>query len=146
MKKFDEANNILVGVSWRFNTVIIIDCIVFAFILACLIYAIRSYNKFVVAQDKLILYRFAVQNGLRQAKIINEYKYVNADGLEQALTHKDIIIRDTNDFNTITGFDPNEYGEIMKGNALFGTTYWFCIKRSYYDYLDVLISDDFIGF
>ncbi|MBQ6954755.1 MAG: hypothetical protein IJP83_01640, partial [Mycoplasma sp.] len=146
MKKFDEVNNILVGVSWRFNTVIIIDCIVFAFILACLIYAIHSYNKFVVEQDKLILYRFSVQNGLRQAKLIGENKYVNADGFEQAIANKNIIIRDANDFATLPGFDPNEYGEIMKGNALFGKTYWFCIKHSYYDSLDLLISDYYIGF
>ena len=70
MKKFDEVNNILVDVSWRFTTVIIIDCIVFISICLCLISAIRSYNK----NAKLQLHTNvdAVQGALKSHNLIKD--------------------------------------------------------------------------
>jgi hypothetical protein len=37
--------------------------------------------------------------------------------LEKAIANKNIIISDNSDFNSIPGFDPNQYGEIIKGES-----------------------------
>ena len=120
MKKFDEVNNILVDVSWRFTTVIIIDCIVFMSICLCLISAIRSYNKNVILQLHTNI--DVVQGALRSNKMIKDNEYVDGTELQKAIDGKNIIIRDNqNDFNNIIfGDGPYEYSRIMKGKALFG--------------------------
>ena len=133
MKKIDEVNNILVDVSWRFTTVIIIDCIVFMSICLCLISAIRSYNKNVKLQLHTNI--DVVQGGLRSHNIIKDNEYVDGTELQKAIDGKNIIIRDNkNDFNNIIiGDGPYEYTHIMKGEALFGVERWFCIKNWYWN-------------
>jgi hypothetical protein len=58
-------------------------------------------------------------NGLKQKNMIKDNQYINGEELEKAIAEKNIIIRDNeNDFNNIPGFDPKEYGEIIKGESL----------------------------
>ncbi len=138
MKKFDEVNNILVDVSWRFTTVIIIDCFVFILICSRLISAIRYYNKnFEAAQPHLITEiteqrRILIEDGLKKNKIINEDDHINGEAFQKAVNDKNIIIRDKNNFDNIPGFNREEYGEIiMAGNFFARKTLWFCIKNSF---------------
>ena len=115
MKKFDEVNNILVEVSWRFTIVIIIHLAVFAIISFCLFFAIRSYNKNVAAaEEELEFNRQMIENTLKTLKeqgygtIIENDEFVNGEELQKAIANKNIIIRDTNDFDTIPDFNPEE--------------------------------------
>ena len=135
MKKFDEVNNILVDVSWRFNKVIIIDLVVLALISLCLISAIRSYNKNVELNRQLNMNIEVVESGLKSHGTIKNNEYVNGEQLQKAIDSKDIIIRDTNDFNDIIiGNDPEQYGKIYEPNDFLGNNKrWFCIKNSYWN-------------
>ncbi len=154
MKKFDEVNNILVDVSWRFATVIIIDCIVFILICLCVIFAICSYNKNVetadaaaIREDALQLkkvtknvHKVAVTNGLRSEKIITNNQFVDGDLLDEAITNKNIIIRDQNDFDTLPDFDPKQYGQVIVGKYGLGK-FWIRIKLTFYKSLENLVRN-----
>ena len=148
MKKFDEVKNILVDISWRFITVIIIDCIVFISICSCIIFAIHSYNKnaaqqvpLQVPQNELNINDSVsiVQSGLRENHSLKEGQLVDANELERAIANGDIIIRPDDNFNNIPGFKPDEYTDSIKGNDLFGNAHWFRIAYNYFDN-DMLIS------
>ncbi|MBQ6280081.1 MAG: hypothetical protein IJK72_01285, partial [Mycoplasma sp.] len=146
MKKFDEVNNILVDVSWRFTTVIIIDCIVFISICSCLIFAIRSYNKNFAASERERLageagiYAGVATNGLHHEGLIKKNEYIDGEGLERAIAEKNIIFREADDFNNIPRFNPEEYGKTMEGRTLIGKLYYFRIKLSFYNLLNTLVK------
>ena len=153
MKIFDEANNILVDVSWRFYTVIIIDCIVFISICLCLISAIRSYNKnftewknaqavIIEEPDKKLgrlLNQQVVTNGLRGNGRIGKDQYIDGIKLEAEIANKNIVISRYYNFNDIPDFNSNEYGNPIQSKINMGTSYWFCINKSFIDHLDDLI-------
>ena len=140
MKKFDEVNNILVDVSWLF-TIVIINLTVFIVIFSCLISAIRSYNKNVELERQLQINweinKSAVINGLRSEGILGNYETVNGYELKNAITNKNIIIRDNKaDFAKIPGFNPRDYGNIYyEGKDCLGNPHWFCIKIEYLERL-----------
>ena len=124
MKKFDEVKNILVDISWRFITVIIIDCIVFALICSCLISAIRSYNKNFKdgleecldnLSNKLEIWE-AVQNNLKKKNCFNyRTDRINEEAMEKAINNKDIIlVADKAEFDKLPNFNPADYGDIIE--------------------------------
>ena len=109
--------------------------VVLGLISLCLIYAICSYNKNVELNRQLNINIDVVENGLKSHGTIKNNEYVNGEQLQKAIDSKDIIIRDTNDFNDIIiGNDPEQYGKIYEPNDfLRNNKRWFCIKNSYWN-------------
>ena len=141
MKKFDEVRNILVDVSGRFTTAIIIDCIVFILILTCLILAIRTYNKNVeeenasfrtgvlkqINDEKNKIDIGDIDNGLRQMNIIDD-QAVDAGALQKAMNNKDIFYaRNISDF---AGVDILQYKVYNVRNS-FGCPFYLLIKENF---------------
>ena len=139
MKKFDEVNNILVEVSWRFTIVIIIHLAVFFVIFSCLLFAMHSYNKNVELEQQKInivnkanIEKEVVESGLKDQKILRKNESVDGKKLQKAIDDKNIIIvKDKNEFNNMAGFIPDEYSNDFVGKILLGDTYYFRIKKTF---------------
>ena len=140
------SRNILVDVSWRFTTAIIIDCIAFILILSCLILAIRSYNKNVAGAEKAAvalptqqiemttknINNTVIESGLKDKKLIENDKFVDANKLEQAINDNNIIISKDKDgfIEKYPGIDFKQYGEVIEG-WIRRESYFFRIKKSF---------------